>query len=289
MSNIDNKNIIYNSKRSRQKTKPFQYLNLSTNDNNSKKSSNQSETLLDSPKNPFLSPDDYDSGSILQDLEAQKKVLSTSTLFDSCNSSTKDLSSNNNTKMPDNEIGQEDIKSLLESNKKMAENMAAMIEMMKADREKDRNPNETIAACTSKKEILHASSRVGLKEACSIHPWLANAKNCDSSLTKVPTNISKLHDITVIKSVCSWIRKTCTNLPNHQSNVLKCIEFLPEGTTLSKGTEDDPTYITRMLSWLDVEVNQSEGKSLSEVEVQSKINDVRLTIATKNYRVSLYV
>ena len=285
MSNIDNNNIIYNSKRSRKKTKPFQYLNLGTNDNNTKKSSNQSETLLNIPKNPFSPPDDDESVSIFQDLEANKKVLSTSTLFSSCNSSTKDLSNSNNTKMPDNTevIGQDDIKSLLESNKKMAENMAAMIELMKADREKDKN-GETIAACTSKKEILHASSRVGLKEACLIHPWLVNTKNVDSSITKVPTNISKLHDITIIKSVCGWIRKTCTDIPNHQSNALKCIEFLPEGTMLTKGTEDDPTYISRILSWLDVESNQlAEGKSLSEVEVQSKINDVRLAIATKSY------
>ena len=292
MSNIDNKNIIENSKRTRKQTKLYQYLDSCTNEKNIIKSSNQSTTHLEIPKNPFLSPDAGAENSVsdsIQPLESHQKVLSTSTLFNSCNSSTKDLSSNNFTKMPDTEIKEDDIKSLLESNKKMAENMAAMIELMKADRQKDKNSSETIAGCTTKKEILHASSRVGLKEACLIHPWLVNAKNCDSSLTKIPTNISKLHDITVIKSVCGWIRKTCTSMPSHQSNVLKCIEYLPEGTMLTKGTEDDPTYITRILSWLDVEENQLEqGKSLSEVEVQSKINDVRLAIATKSYNKSSY-
>ena len=202
------------------------------------------------------------------------------------NFSSATSNSTNQTKMGDNEKNMEKVFQLINDNnaKLMSEMMKKMSEMIlnqQSNSQSESNGNQ-------EKELLHSNSRLNQREALKIHPWLSNVRQFDSAVTKMPTDCSKIADLTLIQSVICWIRKNGTGLTNHQKFLMLCIESIPNHNSLkSKPDESFPSILSRTMNWVDVEMSDDASKnSTTEAVVKSMINDVKISMVSERSSVS---
>lgn len=188
--------------------------------------------------------------------------------------------SNPQIKMGDNnDKNMEKVFELIAENntKLMSEMMKKMAEMMN----QSSNIQSSSGQGAQEKEMLHSNSKLNQREAVKIHPWLTNVRQFDSSITKMPTECSKIGDLVLIQAVICWIRKNCVGLSDHQKFLLQCIESIPNFNALKpKPDEANPSLLSRTLSWVDIEMSDDKSTT-NEVAVKSMINDIKIAMVSE--------
>ena len=290
------------TRKSKRKPKPISRLNYSSHNNQSTNKTVPKGLLDILKKQKTKESNKVQSGVYLSGEEPNKRDSGTDKLFVSLEKSrffedsnlessssdpepdqlsklseqkTSRSTNNQAAKMGDQANMEKVFQMITENNQKMMETMVKkMAEMMN-------NPQQSASTqSVGDKEILHSNTRLNQREAQKIHNWITNAMQFDTSLTKMPTDCAKISDLTLIKSVISWIRKSGTGLSDHQKYLMMCIESIPSfGSLKNKPEENNPSFLARVINWVDIEMSEENSKSnTSETSVKSMINDVKIAM-----------